>query len=222
MKYRHEWKYRISYGDMLILCQRLSAVAKRDIHTKNGKYVVHSLYFDHASDKALRDKIEGVNIREKFRIRYYNDDLKVIHLEKKCKVNGLCLKENAPLFKEQAACLAEGNFEWMAQSGNSLVLEFYSKLCGGLQPKIIVGYTREAFVFSPGNVRVTIDYNIRTGQNCRDFLNPSCITLPVRDAPIILEVKWDEYLPDIIRDAVSLKGRRPGALSKYAACRVYG
>ena len=92
----------------------------------------------------------------------------------------------------------------------------------GLRPKTIVDYTREPFVFAPGNVRLTLDYNIRTGLNCTDFLNPDCVTVPAGDAPIILEVKWDEYLPDIIRDAVQLPSCRAGAFSKYAACRIYG
>ena len=95
-------------------------------------------------------------------------------------------------------------------------------LSQGLRPKTIVDYTRDPFVFAPGNVRVTIDYNIRTGLNKTDFLNPETITLPAGDSPIILEVKWDEYLPDIIKDAVSIPGRRVGAFSKYEQCRIYG
>ena len=54
MKYRHEWKHEISYGDMLVLRQRLSTVMKRDKHAIDGKYLFRSLYFDNASDKALR------------------------------------------------------------------------------------------------------------------------------------------------------------------------
>ena len=92
----------------------------------------------------------------------------------------------------------------------------------GLRPKTIVDYLREPFVFAPGNVRVTLDYNIRTGMNCTDFLNSNCVTVPAGDTPISLEVKWDEYLPDIIRDAVQLRGCRVGAFSKYAVCRIYG
>ena len=91
-----------------------------------------------------------------------------------------------------------------------------------LRPKTIVDYTREPFVYGPGNVRVTLDYDIRTGLNCTDFLNPDCVTIPAGNAPIILEVKWDEYLPSVIRDAVQLNGRRTSAFSKYAICRIYG
>lgn len=223
MKYRHEWKHEISYGDMLVLRQRLSAVMKRDVHAIDGKYLIRSLYFDNASDKALREKVDGVNIREKFRIRYYNNDTSLIHLEKKSKVNGLCLKDSVTLTQEQAQAIANGDYDWMVDSGVPLVQELYSKMMSqGLRPKTIVDYLREPFVFAPGNVRVTLDYNIRTGMNCTDFLNPNCVTVPAGDAPIILEVKWDEYLPDIIRDAVQLPNCRVGAFSKYAVCRIYG
>lgn len=107
MKYRHEWKHEISYGDMLVLRQRLSVVMKRDVHAIDGTYLIRSLYFDNASDKALREKVDGVNIREKFRIRYYNNDTSLIHLEKKSKVNGLCLKDSVALTKEQAQAIAK-------------------------------------------------------------------------------------------------------------------
>lgn len=223
MNYRHEWKHEISYGDMLVLRQRLSAVAKQDVHATDGRYRIRSLYFDNASDKALREKIDGVNIREKFRIRYYNSDTSVIHLEKKCKINGLCLKESAPLTKGLAQSIADGDYGWMVECGVPLIQELYSKMTSqGLRPKTIVDYTREPFVFAPGNVRVTMDYNIRTGLNCIDFLNTDCVTIPAGDAPVILEVKWDEYLPDIIRDTVQLPYCRVGAFSKYAVCRIYG
>lgn len=223
MKYRHEWKHEISYGDMMALRKRLSAVMKRDTHAIEGRYLVRSLYFDNSSDKALREKVDGVNIREKFRIRYYNKDTSLIHLEKKSKVNGLCLKDSEALSADQAQSIADGDYEWMINSGVPLIQELYSKMMSqGLRPKTIVDYTREPFVFAPGNVRVTLDYNIRTGMNCTDFLNPNCITVPAGDVPIILEVKWDEYLPDIIRDAVQLSNCRVGAFSKYAVCRIYG
>lgn len=223
MNYRHEWKHEISYADLLALRQRLGAVAKRDSHASGGKYQIRSLYFDNACDKALREKVDGVNCREKFRIRYYNLDPSVIFLEKKSKVNGLCLKRSAPLTKQQAQRIADGEITWMRQSGQALIEELYCKMrCQGLAPKTIVDYTREPFVFAAGNVRVTMDYDIRTGLRCTDFLSPACVTVPAGSCPILLEVKWDAYLPDIIRDAVQLPDCRAGAFSKYAACRIYG
>lgn len=223
MNYRHEWKHEISYGDVLVLRRRLSAIMKRDEHAVDGRYFVRSLYFDNASDKALREKLDGVNIREKFRIRCYNNDISFVSLEKKSKINGLCSKGSVSLSTQQAQAIANGDYSWMADSEVPLIQELYSKMMSqGLRPKTIVDYEREPFVFRPGNVRVTLDYNIRTGMNCTDFLNPDCVTVPIDNAPIILEVKWDEYLPDIIRAAVQLPNCRTEAFSKYAVCRIYG
>ena len=221
VKYRHEWKYEIDCGDLFVLRPRLLAVAKRDPHAINGTYEIRSLYFDTLSDQALREKIDGVNRREKFRLRYYNGDVSFLRLEKKSKVNGLCLKESTALTVESVRAILGGSRT--PQSFDPLVAELYSKMAGqGLRPKTIVDYTREPFIFAPGNVRVTLDYNIRTGMQSTDFLNPDCVTVPAGDAPVILEVKWDGYLPDIIKDALQIGHCRSGAFSKYAACRIYG
>ena len=223
-RYRHEWKHELNTMDYLTIRRRLQAVMKRDPHAVEGRYHVRSLYFDNPDDKALREKVDGVNMREKFRIRYYNGDTSVIRLEKKSKRNGLGAKFSAPLTKDEAQKIVDGDIDWMMDSSRPLVQELYCKMryqC--LKPKTIVDYTREPYVYGPGNVRVTFDFNIRTGLTCTDFLNPDCVTIPAGDAPqYLLEVKWDDYLPEIIRAAVQTPGRRAGAFSKYAQCRIYG
>ena len=207
---------------MLVLIQRLKTVMQKDSHAIDGRYEIRSLYFDNLNDKALKEKIEGVNIREKFRIRYYNRDTSLINLEKKSKINGLCLKESVSLTIDQTEAIINGDYTWMADSKKSLIRELYIKMKQeGLHPKTIVDYIREPFIFGPGNVRITLDYNIRTGISYVDFLNNSCVTVPIANNPIILEIKWDEYLPDIIKDIIQLNSGRIGAFSKYAACRMY-
>ena len=223
MDFRHEWKHEISLSDMISIRHRLSAIARPDPHAVNGRYLIRSLYFDNMTDRALREKIDGVNRREKFRIRYYNGDTSLIHLEKKSKLNGLGNKQSVTLTQEEARSIINGELDWMPLSDRPLVQELYIKMkFQGLRPKTIVDYTREPFIFDAGNVRVTIDYDIRTGLSCTDFLNRDCVTVPAGAAPIILEVKWDEFLPSVIRDAVQLSGRRVSAFSKYAQCRIYG
>jgi len=222
MDLRHEIKHEINYSDLITIRHRLSAVAYSDPHAINGKYLIRSLYFDNLADKALMEKINGMSRREKFRIRYYNGDTSVIYLEKKSKFDHLGNKQSAPLTDRQAQSIVDGDISWMLESQYPLVRELYSKMTTeGIAPKTIVDYTREPFIYPAGNVRVTLDYNIRSGMRCTDFLNPDCVTVPVSDS-IILEVKWDAFLPDIIRDAVALSDRREGAFSKYAACRIYG
>ena len=221
--FRHEWKHEINASDLIAIRQRLRAVAKPDPHAVDGSYRVRSLFFDDLSDRARREKLDGVDRREKFRIRYYNGDTGLIHLEKKRKQNGLGAKDTARLSAAEAQAIVDGDLDWMLRSDRPLVQELYSKMkTTGLRPRTIVDYTREPFVYAPGNVRVTLDYNIRTGLGCTDFLDPDCVTVPAGDAPIILEVKWDAFLPDIIRAAVQLEGRRASAFSKYAQCRIYG
>ncbi|MBQ8591987.1 MAG: polyphosphate polymerase domain-containing protein [Lachnospiraceae bacterium] len=222
MKFRHELKQEITYADMLALRQRLKTVMQIDSHATDGRYEIRSLYFDNLNDKALREKIDGINIREKFRIRYYNGDISHMKLEKKSKRNGLCLKESVSITSKQTEALLNGNYIWMKDSDESLIKELYSKMkYDGLRPKTIVDYIREPFIFAPGNVRITLDYNIRTGISCIDFLNNASITVPIANNPMILEIKWDEYLPDIIKDIIQLNSGRIGAFSKYAACRMY-
>ncbi len=223
MQFRHEWKHEISFSDLLTIRSRLMAVAQIDSHAQAGIYDIRSLYFDNLQDKALLEKLNGVNMREKFRIRYYNGNTSYILLEKKSRINGLCSKEQAQLTFGEAKSIADGHYELLQNSGKELLNELYRKMqAEGLRPKTIVEYSRIPFVYAPGNVRVTLDYKIRTGLSCTDFLNPACVTIPAGDAGIILEVKWDEFLPSVIRDAVQLPGCHTSAFSKYAACRIYG
>ena len=222
MQFRHEVKHEISQHDMLILRQRLRTVMKPDAHAVNGRYEIRSLYFDNLDDKALKEKLDGVNIREKYRIRLYNNDPSVIHLERKFKHGGLGYKTSATLTAQQAQAIIDGDMEWMKSSADEVILGFYAHIKNErLKPKVIVDYTREPFVFAAGNVRVTLDYGIRTGLSCTDFLDPDCVTVPIKDSPCILEVKWDSFLPDVIQAAVQLDSRHSAAFSKYAACRMY-
>ena len=224
MKYRNEIKHVITPADALAVRMALSAVAEPDPHAgPDGIYRVRSLYFDNLYDKALREKIDGLCDREKFRIRFYGDNTDFIRLEKKVKRGGMGYKVSAPVTADEVRRIIDGDTGWMPVSGRGLVIELYSKMQTQLlRPKTIVDYRRTPFVYGPGNVRVTIDEDIRMGTNVRDFLIPGAQSMPAGHGEIILEVKWDEFLPGPIRRAVRLDSRRTGAFSKYQACRIYG
>ena len=222
MQLRHEVKHEINLMDILILRQRLSAVMQRDPHAVNGRYDIRSLYFDNADDKALKEKINGAPVREKYRIRVYNRQYSVIHLERKFKTGNLGCKDSANLSVDETRAILQGDTDWMGKSSNEVILGFYTRIRNqGLRPKVLVDYTREPFIYSAGNVRVTLDYDIRTALSCTDLLDPDCVTIPAKESPAILEVKWDNYLPGIIRDIVQIGDRRSVAYSKFAACRMY-
>lgn len=87
---------------------------------------------------------------------------------------------------------------------------------------IICCYTRRAYTYPAGNVRITLDYDIRTSPAVYDFLNADAVCIPACGGTILLEVKWDEFLPDFITDLIFIPGRRSGSFSKYAQCRIYG
>ncbi len=224
MPFRHEWKHVLNQADMWEIRGRLRILMQPDPHAgTSGQYTIRSLYFDNLDDKVLYEKLNGVDRREKFRIRYYNNDTDFIRLEKKSKLNGLCNKHSAPLTQSEVQAIVDGHWDWMYKARERpLLMELYAKMkTQGLRPKTLVDYTREPFVYAPGNVRVTLDYHIRTGLFCTGFFNADCVTIPAGDAPAVLEVKWDAYLPCIIQSAVQLRSRQASAFSKYAACRIY-
>ena len=224
MKFRHEYKFYVNQSEYIVLRQRLRSVMESDSHTdENGEYKIRSLYFDNLYDKALLEKLNGVNNREKFRIRYYNDDFSKISLEKKSKINGLCNKVSAPLTKEECERILDGDLDWMLESPYDLVKELYVKMKTQLlKPKVLVDYMREPFVYEYGNVRITLDRDIRTGLYVTDLFDLDAPTIIAGEPVIILEVKYDEYLPGFIRDIVDLKNKQATAYSKYGVCRIFG
>ncbi|MSS63583.1 polyphosphate polymerase domain-containing protein [Velocimicrobium porci] len=222
--FRHEWKHVINYCDYLILRNRLQVIAKQDYHVReDGTYQIRSLYFDNLDDKVLLEKLNGYNRREKFRIRYYNGDTSFIRLEKKSKINGLCSKVSASITSEQCERLLNNDTLWMKVSDNPLFVELYAKMMyQQLRPKVLVDYVREPYIYEAGNVRVTIDTQIKTGLYNQNLFDTESISVEVPDNQIILEVKYDSFLPEVIQNAVRLNDRRGTSYSKYAACRMYG
>jgi len=223
--YRHEYKHAINLLDYHTLRQRISAIARPDPNAGiGGRYHIRSLYFDNDDDKALREKIYGLPNREKYRIRIYNIGSDFIRLEKKSKVYGLCNKQSATITKEQAERIISGDVEWMSHAENAVLTEFYGKICyQRLRPKTIVDYWREAYIYSFGNVRITFDSDVRTGLYATGLFDKNLPTVSTGELGVLLmEVKYDEFLPDIIRDLIQTNTRRTAAFSKYAISRIYG
>ena len=128
IQYRHEWKHEINPVDLVSIRSRLRVIAKQDPHAVDGRYFIRSLYFDNMDDKALREKIDGVNMREKFRMRYYNGDTSFIQLEKKSRKSGLGAKFSARLQETEVQKILDGDIDWMMLSSHSLIRELYCKM----------------------------------------------------------------------------------------------
>lgn len=225
-KYRHELKYQIHLSDYYALRNRLRPVMKLDPHTgTEGIYTIRSVYFDNYNDKALREKVDGVQLREKFRIRYYNDDFSFITLEKKIKHNDLCMKVDARITKDEYKRILREPGSWMLAHKEALVKELYCKMkIQQLRPRVFVSYVREPYIYEAGNVRVTFDSQIRTSLFQQDFEEGLRSDISATDLPTnrILEVKFDEYLPEVIACLLQTGVLRQQAFSKYGVCRRFG
>ena len=224
--FRHELKYAIAYPDYVAMRSRLRQIMRADPHTfANGTYRIRSIYFDNSDDKALREKINGVAKREKFRIRWYNDDLSFITLEKKVKINNLCQKLDATITEEEIRRILSGDTDFMKEHPSELVRELYAKMkYQQLRPRVLVSYIREPYIYPAGHVRVTFDSQIRTSLFHRDFLTEGIPDVSATDTPgdMLVEVKYDAFLPAVIQDIIQTPGIRQQAFSKYGACCRFG
>ena len=220
MKGRQEHKFYINTADCIQLRNKLKVVANLDKNVgEDGTYCIRSLYFDNYADKMVTEKLQGLSRREKFRIRYYNDDTDFIRLEKKYKINTLTYKEQIPITKRQCQRILEGDYECLKENDQPLLLELYSKMhFHALRPHTVVDYSREIYVYKAGNVRINFDSDIRMSSNVNRFLDPQLVMIPAANA-IILEIKYDGFLPDLLRNIVNIDHRSRTEFSKYVVSK---
>jgi hypothetical protein len=223
-RYRHEFKYVCSLGQLKVIQARMTGLVPLDAHAgPEGIYNIRSLYFDDYYDSYLKDNESGTDPREKFRIRIYNHSSERITLELKRKERGKTQKLSCPITEEQCRMLMEGQIPDLPKDAPAV----FQKLCllmrtRLLRPRVIVEYDRVPYVCPQGNVRITLDEDIRGSNRVDLFLEdqiPLRLIMPAGQH--ILEVKYDEYLPDYIYRAVQVENLQATAFSKYYLCRRY-
>lgn len=222
LTFRHELKYYCNYHQYKTMVQRLKHVMKLDKHAgASGSYHIRSLYMDDINNKALHEKLAGVRDRVKYRFRLYNFEDRLIHLEKKIKKNNYIAKVKVSLQRKQLDELLKGNLEVIHNSSHPLLQEVHHEMKNNLlRPKVIVDYVREAYTVRTGNVRITFDSDLRSGLHSVDLFNKHLPSVKVLDENfIILEIKYDEYLPEYVRAVLQLEGLRRQSASKYVICR---
>ena len=223
-RYRHEYKYILDMCQENILQIRIAGIMQRDSHTNNdGMYTVRSLYFDDYNDSCYFENESGTDIRSKFRIRYYEDNIDIIVLEKKSKCHGMTMKESCRISEEECTMLIEDKVievqEGMSAVKKKLLLELKKRM---LKPKVIVTYDRIPFVYEAGNVRVTFDQNITSSNDISNFLKADYRQRPIMaNGKSVLEVKWDELLPLHIKEMLQLDTLQWNSFSKYYMSREY-
>lgn len=218
--YRNEWKYLISEGEKEAIKSRISPILKLDKHAKGGGYMIRSLYFDDYFNSAFEEKEMGVLIRKKYRIRIYNCQNTGIKLERKGKVGSYIYKEAAPLTQEEVYKILDGDYEFLLKSPYSLCQEFYIECkCHVMRPRVIVDYDREPYLIDEGTVRITFDSYVRAPVLSYDIFDPKLPALAVLpEGKLIMEVKFTEFLPQIVRNLLPPKASEFTAVSKYVLC----
>lgn len=220
MKYRHELKFLVSDRELEILRYRLKALMEQDRHQKGDSYRIRSLYFDDFWDSYLQENEDGVDQRKKYRIRIYDGKDTTIKLEKKSKVRTMTAKEGTILTKEEALLYMKGQAPAIKDDDSSLKKEVFAQIkANGLRPVCIVEYERTAFVERIGNVRVTFDRNISGSNKAECFFEYAPMTPVLPAGQHILEVKYDELLPDYIAQVLEIGTLQRTSFSKYYYAR---
>ena len=221
---RHELKYHITQAELTVLRNVLTPVMQLDPNgNENNEYHIRSLYFDTINDDALEEKIAGVGNRKKYRMRIYNFSDKVIKLECKSKYGDLISKQSVSIPRELADQLIAGDPDGLQRMRHPLLHDVYREMRTRLlRPAVIVDYVREAYIHPAQDVRITFDKQLRTGMYSTDLFNPHVPTIPPFDnGEIILEVKYNEFLPGHIAALLQTPDCRTSPFSKYEISRRY-
>lgn len=220
-KYRHELKYIINSGYCHILRSRLKAAMKPDPHGKDGVYRISSLYFDDVYRTAYNDKLMGLDVRKKYRIRYYNLSDSAIRLEVKEKKGDMVCKRTVPLTREQYERLIRSDTDFLKNPDftNTVGEEFYlSNSLAALSPAVLVDYSREAYICSAGNVRITFDSKLKTSYQADLLGGKKDLVTVFSGGEIILEVKYDSFIPSYIRELLGGIPLSRESVSKFVLC----
>lgn len=219
-RFRQELKYLINRGDQALLRQRLATVMHPDPHARQGIYKIRSLYFDDYWQSAYAEKLMGSTGRRKYRIRIYNDSDEAIRLECKRKEERLIHKRSAPLSREEYDQIEAGDYAFLLRREESLCREFYYQLQSRFwRPRVIVDYEREPFVLEAGDVRVTFDTDVRAGSGWGDLFDPRLpMTYVLEPGKLVMEVKFTEFLPGLIRQMLPGRAQELASVSKYVLC----
>lgn len=219
-RFRNEWKYLINSAEKEIICARMKSVLTLDKHAKNGGYMIRSLYFDDIWNSAYEEKEMGILMRKKYRIRIYDCSDQVIRLERKKKFGSYIFKEDAPLTREEFERILEGDYRFLLTSEYPLCREFYIECISHMmRPRVIVDYEREPWVMDEGTVRITFDKDVRAAVGGFDIFDSTLPTLPVLEAgKLVMEVKFTEFLPQIVKEIVPSSASEFVAVSKYVLC----
>ncbi|MBI5649447.1 MAG: polyphosphate polymerase domain-containing protein [Chloroflexi bacterium] len=224
---RFELKYLVPRKTASAFQQSLRAFLMPDDHgDARGRYALASLYYDGPDLRFYHEKIDGINVRRKLRIRHYassaslTDDHLVL-VEIKQRVNRVTQKRRVVLPYREARRLCDARQTPAHLPEDAAVINEMMWMLWqyNLRPASIVRYTRQALVgtdYDPG-VRVTFDTDL-TFQIRHLDLAESPTGLPMFPADwTVVEIKVNERIPDWLTELVAAHNLNLVRISKY--CR---
>ena len=223
-RYRHEFKYLISEGQKELIRLRLKGLMMSDPHAgKFGIYNIRSIYFDDYYNSCYYDNLSGAEPRAKYRIRIYDHSADRIMLECKRKERGMTQKTSMAITRRDYDQLVRGEIRSDLSEMTPLMRDMQLQIrTRRAHPVIIVDYDRIPYICRTGNVRITLDTHISSSRAFEHFFDEQMPKRPVMQRGLqLLEVKYDEFLPDPIYRALQLDGLTQTAFSKYFLCRRY-
>ncbi len=222
IEYRYELKFEISSYTAEILKRQLRCLMETDSHSVSQEYSydIRSLYFDDVESSAFYEKLNGEEFRKKYRMRMYNNDDSYISMECKYKHENMTYKRSRRISRKIAEAIIAGKYS-IISTENPFLKQFLSEaMSRHLVPSVIVDYRRLALTYPVSEVRVTFDYQLRSGVYSSDFFNRDLDTFSIfRDDQVVMEVKFNEYLPEHLAQVLSTVPTLREAVSKFALCR---
>lgn len=178
---RYERKYRITSSSLGIVLQvvRNHPASFRKIFLDRQ---INNVYWDTLGLQTYHDNVMGIAKRQKFRIRWYGDDVRNINnpkLEIKKRINELGEKEIFDM----------DNFDLENINGLSDKITNLTKVNTNLIPVLLSSYKRSYWGTSDQKFRITVDYDMQfhSLMNEGKFRNYAHM-----DKAIVLELKYDE------------------------------
>lgn len=158
-------------------------------HNRGDGYPIRFLYFDSLEDRDFQEKVDGVALRRKIRLRCYGPDSDFALLEVKQKEADLQKKRSLRLSREAAVRLTQGDYGVLLSLQEPLAQECCAVMnIHGYQPRSVVEYGRRAFIARENKIRVTFDHHITGMESCVDIFDGALPQYPDTSL-VVLEVK---------------------------------
>ena len=219
---RKEIKYVIPMEKAIKMKSHLDIVLQKDVYCTEAPYSVRSLYFESIHSTDFSEKVDGIDVRKKVRLRIYNGDASLCKLEIKQKNGDLQCKHSFIISAHDAKELAHGNYgvlrNYFHNTGTSIDV-YAIMLQGCYRPVVQIEYDRIAYKYPMYDTRITLDMNIRSSETNMDIFAPKIQYTPILHDAVVLEIKYNGRLMGFISDTLNQFDLTQGSYSKYCAGR---